>query len=113
MVITVEGNRDKEIELMNNALRSCGSPDSALTKGAVPLQPHDHTNRETGKITCHITIRIAAGSSRTNFNLGNTVWQLLVCHKHPVKKEEICGAVYRISYEGGQEEEECHSFYVG
>ena len=100
---------------MNKALRNCGYPDWAFTKGAAPLQPHDHTNREKGKTTCRVTLPYIRRlfeelhmifrdhRCSTNFKPGDTIQQLLVSPNDPAKKEEAFGVVYRINCEGGQE----------
>ena len=49
----------------------------------------------------------------TSFKLGNTFQQLQVSTKDQAKKEKPCDLVYMTKSEGGQEDRECHSFYVG
>ena len=109
---------------MKRALRNCSYPDWTLTKGAALLQLHNYTDREKGKMTCHVNLPYIKGLSEelhrifrdhwcsTSFKPGNTLRQLLVSPKDPVKKQEICGAVYRINSNGSQEDRECHN-YVG
>ena len=77
-----------------------------LPKGTALLKPHDHTDREKDKTTCHVTLSYIRRLSKelhrifkdlgcsTNFKPGKPLWQLLVFSKDSAKKEEIGGAVY-------------------
>ena len=98
-MIIEEGDRDKEIEHMNTALRNCGSLDWVLTKGAAPPLPHECTEKGDLLVTLPYVKGLSEefcrifkdhGSS-TSFKYGNTLQQCLVSPKDPIKKGETCG----------------------
>ena len=124
-VIMEAGGRDKEIEHVNKALKNCGFPDWALTKGASPLLPHASNNKEKDKTTCHVTLPLHQGANHgapQDFQ-GSQVQHQLQTWQHPpaaigvpkdpAKKEETYGAGYIFILRVGKLIDNCHSFYVG
>ena len=52
MVIMEDGDRNKVIRAVNNALRNCGYPNWTMTKVTDPPQSNDRSDREKGKTIC-------------------------------------------------------------